>query len=47
MLVVVLLLLLLFLWQILEKLSQYHCGVPVEFDGVLEHLLVNIKFRPM
>jgi len=40
-----LLLLLLFLWQMVEKLS-YHCsGIPVEFDDVLEHLLVSIKFR--
>ena len=36
-----------FLWQILEKLSHHRCGIPVEFDGVLEHLLVRIEFREM
>jgi hypothetical protein len=26
----------------------HHCsGIPVEFDGVLEHLLVRIEFRAM
>jgi len=40
-----LLLLLLFLWQMVEKLSHHHSGIPVEFDGVLEHLLVGIEFR--
>ena len=28
-----------------EKLSYHHSGIPVEFDGVLEHLLVGIEFR--
>ena len=40
-------LLLLFLWQMVEKLS-HHCSViPVECDGVLQHLLVGIEFRAM
>jgi len=33
-----LLLLLLLLWQMMEKLSHHHSGIPVESDGVLEHL---------
>ena len=41
------LLLLLFLWEMVEKLSHHHSGLPVEFDGVLEHLLVGIEFRAM
>jgi len=28
-----------------EKLSHHCYGIPVEFDGVLEHLLVSIEFR--
>jgi hypothetical protein len=36
---------LLFLWQMVEKLSHHRSGFPVEFDGVLELLLVGIKFR--
>jgi hypothetical protein len=42
-----LLLLLLFLWQMVEKLSHHRSGIPVEFDCVLEHLLVGIEFRAM
>jgi hypothetical protein len=30
-----------------EKLSHHRSGIPVEFDGVLEHLLVGIEFRAM
>jgi len=36
---------LLFLWQMVEKLSHHRSGIPVEFDGVLEHVLVGIVFR--
>jgi len=36
--------LLLFLWQMV-KLSHHRSGIPVEFDGVLKHVLVNIEFR--
>lgn len=36
------LLLLLFLWRRVEKLSHQRPGIQVEFDGVLEHFL----FRP-
>jgi hypothetical protein len=25
--------------------SHHCCGIPVEFDGVLKHLLVGIEFR--
>jgi len=39
--------LLLFLWQMVEKLSHHCSGIPVEFDGVLEHVLVDIVFRAM
>ena len=39
--------LLLFLWQRVEKLSHHHTGIQVEFDGVLEHVLVGIEFRAM
>jgi hypothetical protein len=28
-----------------EKLSHHCSGIPAEFDGVLEHLLVGIEFR--
>ena len=28
-----------------EKLSHHRSGISVEFDGVLEHLLVGIEFR--
>lgn len=35
----------LFLWQILEKLSHHRCGIPVDFGSVLEHLLAGIEFR--
>jgi len=37
----------LFLWQMVEKLSHHRRGIPVELDGVLEHLLVGIKIRAM
>ena len=40
-------LLLLFLWQMVKKLSHHQSVIPVELDGVLEHLLVGIKFRVM
>jgi hypothetical protein len=30
-----------------EKLSHHCSGIPVEFNGVLEHLLVGIEFRAM
>jgi len=40
-----LLLLLSFLWQMVEKLSHHCSDIPVEFGGVLEHLLVSIEFR--
>jgi hypothetical protein len=30
--------------ETVEKLSHLHSGIPVEFDGVLEHLLVSIEF---
>jgi hypothetical protein len=30
-----------------EKLSHHCSGIPVEFDGVLEHVLVDIVFRAM
>ena len=40
-------LLLLFLWQMVEKLSHHRSGIPVEFDDVLEHLLVGIEIRAM
>jgi hypothetical protein len=40
-------LLLLFVWQMVKKLSHHRSGIPVEFDGVLEHLVVGIKFRAM
>ena len=33
------------LWQVVEKLSHHRSGIPVEFDGVLEDLLVGIEFR--
>jgi hypothetical protein len=39
--------LLLFLWQMVEKLSHHPSGIPVEFDGVLELVLVGIEFRAM
>ena len=42
-----LLLLLLFLWHMVEKLSYHHSGIPLELDGILENLLVGIKFRAM
>jgi hypothetical protein len=38
----VLLLLLLLLLQMVEKLSHHHSGIPVEFDGVLEHLFWSV-----
>ena len=28
-----------------EKLPHHCSGIPVEFDGVLEHLLFDIQFR--
>jgi len=37
---------LLFLWQ-MENLSHHCSSTPVEFDGVLEHVLVGIEFRAM
>jgi len=40
-------LLLLFLWQMAEKLSPYRSVIPVEFDSVLEHLLAGIEFMAM
>jgi hypothetical protein len=40
-----LLLLLFFVWQVVHKLPHHCSGIPVEFDGVLEHLLVGIEFR--
>jgi len=40
-------LLLLFLWQMVEKLSHYCSVIPLALDGVLEHLLASIKFRAM
>ena len=40
-------LLLLFVWQNVETLSHHPSGIPVEFDGVLEHSLVGIEFRAM
>jgi hypothetical protein len=46
MLLFLLLLLLLLLWQ-MEKLSHHRSGIPVEFDGVIELLLVGIGFRAM
>jgi len=39
--------LLLFLQQIVEKLSRHLSGIPVEFDGVFEHSLVGMEFRAM
>ena len=36
-----------FLRQMVENLSHHHSGISVEFDGVLEHLLVGIKCRAM
>ena len=41
------LLLLLFLWQMVEKLSHNCSGIQLEFDGVLEHLLVCTEIRTM
>jgi len=38
---------LLLLWQIVEKLSHHRSGISVEFDDVLELLLVRIEFRVM
>jgi hypothetical protein len=38
---------LLFLWQMVEKLSHHRSGITVEFCGILEHLLVGIEFRAM
>jgi hypothetical protein len=38
-------LLLLFLWQMVEKLSHHCSGIPVQFDGILEHLLHGIEFK--
>jgi hypothetical protein len=32
--------------EMVEKL-YHHSGIPVEFDGVLENLLVRIEFRAM
>ena len=26
--------------EMVEKLSHHHCGIPVEYDGILELLLV-------
>ena len=40
-------LLLLFLWQMMEKLSHHRSGIPVEFDDVLQHLLIGIEFKAM
>jgi uncharacterized metal-binding protein len=40
-------LLLLFLWQMVQKLSHHRSVIPVELDGVLEHLLLGIEFRAM
>jgi len=45
--VLLLLLLLLFLWQMVEKLSHHCSGIPVEFYGVLEHLLVGTELGVM
>ena len=38
---------LLFLWQMVEKLSHHRSGISVEFDGIIELLLVGIEFRVM
>jgi hypothetical protein len=38
---------LLFLWQMVKNLSHHCSSMPVEFDGVLEHVLVGIEFRAM
>jgi hypothetical protein len=37
----------LFLWLMVGKLCDHLSGIPVGFDGVLEHLLVSIEFRAM
>jgi hypothetical protein len=42
-----LMMIMMFLWQMVQKLSHCRCGIPVKFDGVLEQLLVGIKFRAM
>jgi hypothetical protein len=30
-----------------EKLSHHRSGIPVQFDGVLKHLLLSVEFRAM
>jgi hypothetical protein len=30
--------------EMVEKLSRHHSGIPVKFDGVLEHLLILLSF---
>jgi hypothetical protein len=30
-----------------EKLEHHRSGIPLEFDDVLEHLLVGLKIRAM
>jgi hypothetical protein len=40
-------LLLLFLWQMVENLYHHCCGIPVAFDGVFQHWLVSFEFRAM
>jgi len=30
-----------------DKLFHLHSGIPVEFDGVLEHLMFGIEFGAM
>ena len=45
--VVVIVIVIIVVAEMLEKLSHHGCGIPVEFDGVLEHLLVSIETRAM
>jgi len=44
-LVLVLVLVLVFLRQMVEKSSHHRSGIPIDTDGVHEHLLIGIEFR--
>jgi hypothetical protein len=35
------------MWLMMGKLCDHLSGIPLEFDGVLEHLLASIEFRAM
>jgi hypothetical protein len=44
--VVLVVVLLLFLWQ-MKLPKNHHSGIPVDTNGVPEHLFVGIEFRAM